>query len=205
MTSITPQRAAAQLLIVVSGPSGAGKDSVLRLLLERDSALAFVVTTTSRRMRAEEVHGRDYFFVSSKKFARMIEAGEFLEHALVYGDHKGVARKDVQTALETGRDAVLRLDVQGAARIKQLYPSALLIFMTPGNEAELRARLGDRETETGSGLERRVVAAREEAQHGEEFDYVVVNRRNDIAGTVKNIQSIIRAERTRVRARTGLT
>ena len=132
----------------------------------------------------------------------MVAADEFVEHALVYGEHKGVSRKEVQAAVEKGKDPVLRIDVQGAARIKHLYPNALLIFLTPGNEAELRARLGARETETKAGLERRLATAREEGRRREEFDYHVVNRRNDLEGTVKVIQGILSAERARVRTRT---
>tara|TARA_B100001245_G_C22747371_1_gene362094 strand:+ start:140 stop:721 length:582 start_codon:yes stop_codon:yes gene_type:complete len=190
------------MLIVVSGPSGAGKDSVVRLLLEREPDLVFVVTTTTRPMRADEVDGRDYFFVSGEEFLRRIEADEFVEYALVYGEHKGVSRKEVEAALEKGKDPVLRIDVQGAARIKRLYPNALLIFLTPGNEAELRARLDARETETHVGLERRLATAREESERREEFDYQVVNQRDDLEGTVKLIQGIISAERAQVRART---
>ena len=131
----------------------------------------------------------------------MIAADEFIEHALVYGEHKGVARKEVQAALRSGKDIVLRVDVQGAARIRQLYPAALLLFLRPGNEAELRARLGGRETETDAGLERRVATASEEAQRREEFDHVVVNQRDDLEGTVVTIQGIIRAEQARMRVR----
>ena len=202
MTQVSPKRTAAQMLIVVSGPSGAGKDSVVRLLLEREPDLVFVVTTTTRPMRADEVDGRDYFFVSGEEFLRRIEADEFVEYALVYGEHKGVSRKEVEAAFEKGKDPVLRIDVQGAARIKRLYPNALLIFLTPGNEAELRARLDARETETHVGLERRLATAREESERREEFDYQVVNQRDDLEGTVKLIQGIIRAGRARVRART---
>ncbi len=202
MTQVSPKRTAAQMLIVVSGPSGAGKDSVVRLLLEREPDLVFVVTTTTRPMRADEVDGRDYFFVSGEEFLRRIEADEFVEYALVYGEHKGVSRKEVEAALEKGKDPVLRIDVQGAARIKRLYPNALLIFLTPGNEAELRARLDARETETHVGLERRLATAREESERREEFDYQVVNQRDDLEGTVKLIQGIISAERAQVRART---
>ena len=202
MASNPPKHAAAQLLIVISGPSGAGKDSVVRQLLQREPGLQFVVTTTTRPRRSEEVHGHDYYFVSGEEFARMIAADEFIEHALVYGEHKGVARKEVQAALRSGKDVVLRVDVQGAARIRQLYPAALLLFLTPGNEAELRARLGGRETGTDTGLERRVATARKEAQRREEFDYVVVNQRDDLEGTVGTIQGIICAERARMRGRT---
>ncbi len=201
MASNPPKHAAAQLLIVISGPSGAGKDSVVRQLLQREPGLQFVVTTTTRPRRSEEVHGHDYYFVSGEEFARMIAADEFIEHALVYGEHKGVARKEVQAALRSGKDIVLRVDVQGAARIRQLYPAALLLFLRPGNEAELRARLGGRETGTDTGLERRVATARKEAQRREEFDYVVVNQRDDLEGTVVTIQGIIRAEQARMRVR----
>ena len=133
-----------QLLIVFSGPSGAGKDSVLRRLLRSEAELVFVVTTTTRPMREEETQGFDYIFVARDEFALMVEAGEFIEHAVVYGEHKGVSRKQIEVALESGKDVVLRLDVQGAARIKQIYPSALLIFLTPGSEDELRFRLDGR-------------------------------------------------------------
>jgi guanylate kinase len=178
---------------------------VVRLLLEREPSLVFVVTTTTRPMRADEVHGRDYYYVSSEEFARMIAADEFVEHALVYGEYKGVTRKEVQAALRSGKEAVLRVDVQGAARIKQLFPSALLIFLTPGNEPELRARLGERETETDSGLEIRVAASRKEAERREEFDYVVINWRDDLEGTVKTIQGILHRESARMRPRAGST
>ena len=201
MASPPPRRAAAQLLIVISGPSGAGKDSVVRRLLQCEPRLAFVITTTTRKMRASEAQGRDYFFVTREEFERMLASDELIEHAVVYGEHKGVARKEVRAALQSGKDVVLRVDVQGAARIRQLYPAALLLFLTPGNENELRARLGERESETDAALERRVATAREEAQRQEEFDYVVVNQRDDLEGTVGTIQGIIRAERARMRAR----
>ena len=205
MTFTPPIRSVAQLLIVISGPSGAGKDSVVRMLLERERGLVFVVTTTTRPMRANEVEGRDYFFVPSEEFERMVAAGEFVEHALVYGEHKGVGRREVQGALQSGKDAVLRVDVQGALHIKRLYPSALLIFVTPENDAELRYRLGARETETDGGMESRLRTAREEAKRQEEFDYVVVNRRDDLERTVKTIQRVVRTERARMRPQTGST
>jgi|TARA_B100001964_G_scaffold57413_1_gene64933 guanylate kinase len=152
-------------------------------------------------MRASEAQGRDYFFVTREEFERMLASDELIEHAVVYGEHKGVARKEVRAAMQSGKDVVLRVDVQGAARIRQLYPTAVLFFLTPGNEDELRARLRERESETDAGLERRVATAREEAQHREEFDYVVSNLRDDLEGTVGTIQGIIRVERARIRAR----
>ena len=196
-----PELKKTQLLIVLSGPSGAGKDSVVRLLLERETELVFVVTTTTRPMREDEKQGFDYFFVARDEFARMVESDEFIEHAVVYGEHKGVTRKEVKAALESGRDAVLRMDVQGAARIKQIYPSALLIFLTPGSEDELRSRLDGRETETSSRIEKRINSARKEGERRTEFDYVVLNRRDKLDRTAKAVQGIVRAERAHVRAR----
>ena len=205
MTSTPPKRGKAQLLIVVSGPSGAGKDSVVRMLLERERALVFVVTTTTRAMRANELQGRDYFFVSNDEFERMVEAGEFVEHAIVYGERKGVSRREVQAALQSGNDVLVRVDVQGAVQIKKLYPGALLIFVTPENDAELRYRLSGRETETDGGMESRLRTAREEAKCQNEFDCVVINRRDDLEQTVKTIQRVVRMERARARRQANLT
>jgi len=190
-----------QLIIVFSGPSGAGKDSVLRRLLRSEAELVFVVTTTTRPMREEETQGFDYIFVTRDEFTLMVEAGEFIEHAVVYGEHKGVSRKQIEVALESGKDVVLRLDVQGAARIKQIYPSALLIFLTPGSEDELRFRLDGRETETSGRIETLVNSARKERERRTEFDYVVLNQRDKLDQTVKEVQEIVRAERLRVRER----
>ena len=164
-----------QLLIVFSGPSGAGKDSVLRRLLRSEAELVFVVTTTTRPMREEEIQGFDYIFVTRDEFTLMVEAGEFIEHAVVYGEHKGVSRKQIEVALESGKDVVLRLDVQGAARIKQIYPSALLIFLTPGSEDELRFRLDGRETETSGRIETLVNSARKERERRTEFDLSLIH------------------------------
>jgi guanylate kinase len=171
------------------------------MLLERERALVFVVTTTTRAMRANELEGRDYFFVSNDEFERMVEAGEFVEHALVYGERKGVSRRQVQAALQSGKDALLRVDVQGAVQIKKLYPGALLIFVTPESDAELRYRLDSRETETDGGMKSRLRTAREEAKCQDEFDCVVVNRRDDLERTVNTIQRVVRTERARVRRR----
>lgn len=204
MDSTAPKLNHTQLLIVLSGPSGVGKDSVVRLLLEREAELVFVVTTTTRPMREDETQGFDYFFITRDEFALMVESGEFVEHAVVYGEHKGVARKQVKAALESGKDVVLRLDVQGAARIKEIYPGALLIFLTAGGEDELRFRLEGRETETTSMIERLVNSARKERERRTEFDYVVINQRDKLDRTVKEVQEILRAERTRLHSKTAL-
>src|SRR5574339_1144012 len=122
------------LLIVISGPSGAGKDTVMQRMQERGLPFHFVVTATTRARRANEVHGRDYFFVSMEEFARMIDEDELIEHAIVYGDYKGIPKQQVREALASGKDVVMRIDVQGAATIHELYPQAVLIFLTTKNE-----------------------------------------------------------------------
>ena len=119
------------LLVVISGCSGVGKDAVLNGLKERNQPFHFVVTATSREPRAGEVHGRDYFFVSREEFEKMIAGDELLEYANVYNQYKGIPKLQVRQALESGKDVIMRLDVQGAAKIRSLCPEAVLIFLTP--------------------------------------------------------------------------
>jgi len=164
------------LLIVISGPSGVGKDSVVTRMSERKLPFYFVVTATTRPPRENEVHGVDYFFYTKDEFAEMIEQGELLEYAYVYDDYKGIPKSQVRAALASGKDVVMRLDVQGAATIKDLYPDALLIFLTTENEAELEKRLKERETEKPEELKLRIATARQELKRVDEFDYVVENR-----------------------------
>ena len=185
------------LLIVISGPSGVGKDSVIKSMKERDLPFHFVVTATSRPPREHEVHGVDYFFISSEEFTQMIEDDELLEHALVYGDYKGIPKEHVRQALASGKDVVMRIDVQGAATIRGISPEALLIFLTTQNEAEMIARLELRKTETTDGLKNRIATAREEIKRKNEFDYVVINRDSHLDEAVDTILAIIRAEHHR--------
>src|SRR5512135_1628974 len=136
------------LLIVISGPSGVGKDSVLHAMKARKLPFHFVVTTTTRPPRPEEVEGSDYYFVSKEVFARMIENNEFFEYAFVYNDYKGNTKKQVHDALASGKDVVMRLDVQGAATVRKLAPEAVLIFLTTQSEQELVGRLKSRKTDS---------------------------------------------------------
>jgi len=189
------------LLIVISGPSGVGKDAAITLMKKRSPDFHFVVTVTTRPPRTVEVHGRDYFFVSHEEFARMVECNEFLEHAKVYDDYKGIPKAQVQQALASGKDVVMRIDVQGAATIHLLYPDAVLIFITAQNEEEMVNRLRARNTETPDKLELRIATSIQELNRLDEFKYVVVNQDTHLDDTVDTILAIIRAEHHRVKPR----
>jgi guanylate kinase len=189
------------LLIVISGPSGVGKDETLKTLQQASSNFHFVVTATTRPMRPNEVHGRDYFFVSLEEFTRMIEEGELLEHALVYGDYKGIPKQQVREALASGKDVVMRIDVQGAATIRSLVHDAVFIFLCADNEAELVERLRARKTEAEEKLRLRIATARQEMERISEFDYVVINRDACLEQTVEQIKAIITAEKCRTNQR----
>jgi len=188
-------------MIVISGPSAAGKDTVVQRMQKRGLEFHFVVTATTRARRPSEVHGKDYWFVSQAEFAKMIDQGEFLEHAIVYEEHKGVPKAQVREALASGRDVVMRLDVQGAETVKGLVPEALLIFITADSEEELIQRLKERSTETPEKLAVRIATARQELKRVEAFDYVLVNHDDQLDHTVDVIRAIIEAEHHRVRQR----
>ena len=132
---------------------------------ERNLPFQFVVTATTRPPRPNEVHGEDYFFYSNAEFAEMIEKGELLEHAIVYNEYKGIPKAQVRDALASGKDVVMRLDVQGAETIRKLCPDSLLIFLSPQDEAEMIERLHQRKTESPEGLKLRIATARQEMTH----------------------------------------
>jgi guanylate kinase len=195
------QRQRTPLLIVISGPSGVGKDTVLQRMKERAVPLHFVVTATTRAPRPGEVNGRDYIFVSNDQFAEMIEANELLEHAIVYNDYKGIPKQQVRDAMASGTDVVLRIDVQGAATLRKLCPDALLIFITTATEEELVQRLTARKTETPEGLKLRIATARGEMKRLDEFDYCVFNPEFHLDTAVDTVLSIVEAEHNRVNPR----
>lgn len=194
-TNLTDPRT---LLIVISGPSGVGKDATLQVLQESDHPFYFVVTATTRPIRPGEVDGKDYHFVSVGEFAEMIENDDLLEYAVVYGDYKGIPKKHVREALASGLDVVMRIDVQGAKTIRKLVPNAVTIFLTAENEDELFRRLRERKTESPGKLKMRIVTARDELSRLTEFEYVVINRENQLEKTAEQVLSIITAEKTRV-------
>ncbi len=186
------------LLIVISGPSGVGKDAVIARLQEVRREMHFVVTATTRAKRAGEVDGKDYIFMDKPKFEELIEKNELLEHALVYGDYKGIPKQQVRKALGKGTDVVLRLDVQGAATIRKLIPESLSIFLVAENERALVRRLLARKTEPLDSALVRVETARKETQRIGEFDYVVENPSGKLEETVQKICAIIEAEKLRM-------
>lgn len=189
------------LLIVISGPSGIGKDTVIQGLQDRNRPFHFVITATSREPRKNEVDGVDYFFYSKEKFEAMIEAGEFLEHAWVYSDHKGVPKSQVRKALESGKDVVMRLDFQGAKTVREICPDAILIFLTAKSKQEWLDRLKSRRSETDEELAIRISTAKHEYDSLHIFDYIVINEHGELNRTLDVIESIINAEHHRVEPR----
>lgn len=186
------------LLVVISGPSGVGKDSVLMRMRELAFPFHFVVTATSRPIRPGEIDGYDYHFVSVERFEQMIRDDELLEWAKVYGQYKGIPKSEVRQAMASGRDVVLRINVDGAATIKRLAPEAVFIFLAPASPEELRRRLTVRRTESPQEIERRLAMASEEMEQVRHFDYVVINREDRLDEAVGQIRAIIIAEKQRV-------
>jgi guanylate kinase len=185
------------LLVVISGPSGVGKDTVIKRMKELGYPFHFVVTATTRPPREGEVQGVDYIFVSKDQFLEWIDQGELLEHALVYGEYKGIPKGQVRQALASGQDVMMRVDVQGAATLRSIMPDAILVFLVAGSEEELLARLRRRGTESKEALQRRIATLREEMGRVREFDYIVVNRDGQLDRAVEQIAAIIMAEKCR--------
>jgi guanylate kinase len=198
MQDIPQINAAPPLLIVLSGPSGVGKDAALSRLKSLDRPWHFVVTATTRPRRTGERDGVEYIFLDTKKFFAMQARGEFLESAEVYGRWYGVPRRQVRQGLEAGKDVVLKVDVQGAETVRKLAPEAVFIFMAPGSIDELRERLAQRMTESSPEMELRLRVAQEELDRVGEFDYRVVNRDGRLDRAIADIDAIIGAEKCRV-------
>ena len=196
--SSQPDRLPAPLLIVLSGPSGAGKDALLTRLRETGYPIVYITTLTTRPKRANEQDTLDYHFVSPDKFQEMIKNKELLEWANVYGNLYGVPRKPVKKAMESGQNTIVKVDTQGAATIKKLIPEAVFVFlMTPSLE-ELTIRLRQRRTESPFDLARRINTAQEEIAQLPLFDYVIVSNRDEIDQAMAKIEAIITAEGCRV-------
>ncbi len=194
-------RTEAPLLVVISGPSGVGKDMTIERMKELGYPFNFVVTATTRPQRPGEVYGVDYFFVSMGEFAEMIERGELLEYAVVYGDYKGIPKEQVRQALVSNKDVIMRIDVQGAATIRHLVPEAVLIYLSAESEEALVRRLRERKTEPEGQLKMRIATARQEIRKLGIFDYIVINSEGQLEETCHKIAAIITAEKCRVRQR----
>ena len=182
-------------LFIVTAPSGAGKTSLVRSLLEMDPAVSLSVSYTTRAMRPGEEDGADYHFVSEERFLHMLEEGDFLESAEVHGARYGTSQTLVESLLAEGRDLVLEIDWQGAAQVRSLYPNAIGIFVLPPSLDELARRLHNRAQDSAEVIARRLAAAREEISHVGEFDYVIINDRFETA--IHDLLAIIRAQRLR--------
>jgi guanylate kinase len=182
-------------LFIVTAPSGAGKTSLVRSLLEMDPAVSLSVSYTTRAMRPGEEDGSDYHFVSEERFLHMLEEGDFLESAEVHGARYGTSQTLVESLLAEGRDLVLEIDWQGAAQVRSLYPNAIGIFVLPPSLEELARRLHNRAQDSAEVIARRLAAAREEISHVGEFDYVIINDRFETA--IHDLLAIIRAQRLR--------
>ena len=185
------------LLIVLSGPSGAGKDSVCDLLVRWQPLMHRIVTATTRKVRPGEVNGVDYHFISTPDFEKILETGGFVEYAKVYDRYYGVPRIEIEDPLSQGRDTIARVDVQGAATLKRLYPDALLIFIAPPSIPETLARMKKRDQDSPADQERRADEARNEMDAAKDFDHVVVNETGQLENTARRVVDIIIQEKER--------
>ena len=184
------------MLVVLSGPSGVGKDSVLRRLRELDQYWHFTVTATTRTQRLGEEDGEDYLFMDRDSFHQMVREGDFLECAQVYGNWYGVPKSQVKEAMDNGMDVIMKTDVQGAATIRDLAPGGIFIFLMPPSPQELERRLRERKTETTPDLELRIRTAMDEMRQLSQFDYVVVN--DDLETAVDQLKAILTAEKCHI-------
>lgn len=183
------------LLFIVSGPSGTGKGTICKALVEKAS-IALSVSMTTRKARPNEVNGKNYYFVSEKEFQDCIEDGGLLEYAEVYGHYYGTPKKPVYNLLELGRDVVLEIDIQGALRIREVCPKAVFIFILPPSMTELRKRITGRGSESQDIIDLRLGEALEEVSYIDKYDYCVVN--DEVDKAIEKILAIINAEHYRV-------
>ena len=182
------------LLIVISGPSAVGKDVLIDLLKKYDSNYHFVVTTTTRKIRKGEKEGINHFFISVEKFNKRINDGKFLEWAKVYGNYYGVEKKQVEMALEEGKDVIIRVDVQGAERIRHIYKDSLQIFIHPPNINNLKQHLIIRGVNDSSDINLRLKKAKEEIDKAIDFKYSIINYENKLLETAEKVNEIIDKE-----------
>lgn len=184
------------LLLVVSGPSGAGKGTICKALLEKNNEIKLSVSATTRKPRTGEVHGVNYFFIEKEEFTTMIENGEFLEYAKIYDNFYGTPKASVIECLEKGQDVILEIEMQGAKQIKEVYSEGVFIFVLPPSLEELKSRIVGRGTETQEEIEKRFSCAFEEINQIENYDYFIVNE--DVDKSVNDVEAIICSEKNKV-------
>lgn len=185
-------------LFVVSAPSGAGKSSLVKALMELDTGVRASISHTTRAPRGQEVNGREYHFVDTQRFDEMVADNEFLEWARVHGNQYGTSRQAVQDLLQTGQDVVLEIDYQGALQVQQAFPQAILIFILPPSWEELRARLQRRGEDSSDTIEQRLHNAQTEMSHARKFDFVIINELFERA--LFDLKTIVHAQRLKYTA-----
>lgn len=178
-------------LVVISAPSGSGKTTIAREIMKRNTDLAFSVSATTRKKRAGEVEGKDYYFLDEGEFSRKVAAGEFVEWEEVYGDRYGTLKSEVERLLQEGRAILFDVDVKGALSIKRRFPDALLLFIAPPGIASLRERLRARHTEDSNTIERRLARVPMELEAANQFDHRVVN--DNLQDAIEEVQQLVRA------------
>lgn len=183
------------LLIVISGSSGAGKGTICKKLIELDTNIKMSVSATTRKPRKGEIDGINYFFIEEKEFENKIKHKEFIEHALVYGNYYGTPRSNVMKEINTGKDVILEIDIQGALEVKEKYPEGIFIFILPPSIKELERRIVGRGTDSKETIIKRMKCVYEELNFAFRYDYVVVNDLVDNA--VEKIKCIITAEKNK--------
>jgi guanylate kinase len=195
------QRRQPPLLVVLTGPSGVGKDVTLERMKQMGVPFHYVVTVTTRKQRPGEVHGKHYYFVSKDKYRQLLEEGQLIEHAEIYGNMYGIPRSEVADPLRRGMDVIMKPDVQGARRIRELEPDAVFIYLAPPSMEEQARRLFYRKTEDPQELAVRLGVARQEMHELTQFEYFVVNHNNRLDDTVRQIEAIMAAEKSKVHPR----
>ncbi len=191
------------LMLVLSSPSGAGKTTISRRLLDTDNNLSLSVSATTRPPRPGEVDGTDYFFVDQARFDAMVAGGELLEHAVVFGNNYGTPRAPVEAALEQGRDVLFDIDWQGTQQVREAARDDLVsVFVLPPSTAELERRLYTRAQDSEAVVRGRMAKAADEMSHWAEYDYIIIN--DDIDKSVEQVEAILTAERLRRERRVGL-
>ncbi|WIV10796.1 guanylate kinase [Proteiniborus sp. MB09-C3] len=190
------------LLVVISGPSGVGKGTVCKRLLSDNDKISLSVSATTREARTGEIDKISYYFIDRKEFEDMVEKDEFLEYAYVHGNYYGTPKKYVLDKIDKGQDVLLEIDIQGALKVKEIYPDGVFIFIMPPSMEELKKRIVNRGTETEEAIARRFETAYKEIEYVFKYDYAVFN--DEIGVAVKKIESIIEAERCKVNRQTDI-